>query len=141
MRDGSGVYGSLESLHRDNIKVVLSTDDGLVLAKNHPDKIVVFVAVGFETTTPPSAVAVADAAREGIDNFCILSGHKLVVPAMQALLGSKNDKIDAFLCPGHVSVILWLRDSKAFRFWRVWRRSANRLPMAGPRSIQFTVPR
>ncbi|MFZ9023889.1 MAG: hydrogenase formation protein HypD [Anaerohalosphaeraceae bacterium] len=101
-----GKGGSLESLHRDNIKVVLSTDDGLALAKKHPDKIVVFVAVGFETTTPPSAVAVADAAREGVENFCILSGHKLVVPAMQALLGSKNDKIDAFLCPGHVSVIL-----------------------------------
>ncbi|MHC4773296.1 MAG: hydrogenase formation protein HypD, partial [Planctomycetota bacterium] len=101
-----GKGGSLESLHRNNIKVVLSTDDGLALAKKHPDKIVVFVAVGFETTTPPSAVAVMDAAKENIDNFCILSGHKLVVPAMQALLGSKNDKIDAFLCPGHVSVIL-----------------------------------
>jgi hydrogenase expression/formation protein HypD len=101
-----GKDGSLESLHRNNIKVVLSIDDGLALAKKHPDKIVVFVAVGFETTTPPSAVAVADAAREDIGNFCILSGHKLVVPAMKALLGAKNDKIDAFLCPGHVSVIL-----------------------------------
>ena len=101
-----GKAGSLESLHRNNVKVVLSTDDGLALAKKHPDKTVVFVAVGFETTTPPSAVAVADAAKEGIENFCILSGHKLVVPAMMALLGAKNDKIDAFLCPGHVSVIL-----------------------------------
>lgn len=101
-----GKGGSLESLHRDNIKVVLSTDDGLALAKKHPDKTVVFVAVGFETTTPASAVAVMDAAREGIENFCILCGHKLVVPAMMTLLGAKNDKIDAFLCPGHVSVIL-----------------------------------
>ncbi|MBL7214666.1 MAG: hydrogenase formation protein HypD, partial [Phycisphaerae bacterium] len=101
-----GKAGSLESLHRSNVKVVLSTDDGLALAKKHPSKIVVFVAVGFETTTPPSAVAVADAAKDRIDNFCILSGHKLVVPAMMALLGDKNDKIDAFLCPGHVSVIL-----------------------------------
>ncbi|MHC5082760.1 MAG: hydrogenase formation protein HypD [Planctomycetota bacterium] len=101
-----GKGGSLESLHRDNIKIVLSTDDGLALAKKHPDKTVVFVAVGFETTTPPSAVVVADAIAQNIDNFCILSGHKLVIPAMQALLGSKNDKIDAFLCPGHVSVIL-----------------------------------
>ncbi|MCI0499058.1 MAG: hydrogenase formation protein HypD [Planctomycetales bacterium] len=101
-----GKAGSLESLHRSTIKVVLSTDDALTLAQKHPDKIVVFAAVGFETTTPPSAVAVADAAKEGVKNFCILSGHKLVVPAMQALLGAKNDKIDAFLCPGHVSVIL-----------------------------------
>lgn len=107
-----GKGGSLESLHRDNIKVVLSTDDALALAKKHPDKIVVFVAVGFETTTPPSAVVVADAITEGVENFCILSGHKLVVPAMKALLGSKNDKIGAFLCPGHVSVIL---GSEAYR--------------------------
>ncbi len=101
-----GKAGSLEHLQRGNVKVVLSTDDGVALARNHPDKTVVFAAVGFETTTPASAVAVADAAREGLENFCILSGHKLVVPAMQALLGAKNDKIDAFLCPGHVSVIL-----------------------------------
>ena len=65
----------------------------------------VFVAVGFETTTPATAVAVKQAAKEGIDNFCILSNHKIVVPAMQALLSDKNNKIDAFLCPGHVSVI------------------------------------
>lgn len=101
-----GKGGSLESLHRSNVKVVLSTDDGLALARKHPDKTVVFVAVGFETTTPASAVAVADAAKEGLGNFTILCSHKLVVPAMKALLGAKNDKIDAFLCPGHVSVIL-----------------------------------
>ena len=101
-----GKAGSLESLHRNNVKVVLSTDDALALAKKHPDKTVVFAAVGFETTTPASAVAVADAVKDGVENFCILSGHKLVVPAMMALLGAKNDKINAFLCPGHVSVIL-----------------------------------
>jgi hydrogenase expression/formation protein HypD len=101
-----GKAGSLEHMTRANVRVVLSADDALALAQKHPDKIVVFVAVGFETTTPASAVVVADAAQEGIKNFCILSGHKLVVPAMNALLGAKNDKIDAFLCPGHVSVIL-----------------------------------
>lgn len=101
-----GKSGSLENLQRGNVKVVLSTDDGVALAKKHPDKTVVFAAVGFETTTPASAVAVADAVKEALGNFCILSGHKLVVPAMKALLGAKNDKIDAFLCPGHVSVIL-----------------------------------
>lgn len=101
-----GRAGSLETIHRGNVKVVLSTDDALVLARNHPDKTVVFAAVGFETTTPASAVAVADAAKDGLENFCIFSGHKLVVPAMETLLGAKNDKIDAFMCPGHVSVIL-----------------------------------
>jgi hydrogenase expression/formation protein HypD len=66
----------------------------------------VFVAVGFETTAPATAVAVKEAAAEGVDNFCILSGHKLVVPAMRTLLSDKNHNIDAFLCPGHVSVII-----------------------------------
>ena len=66
----------------------------------------VFVAVGFETTAPATAVVVKQAANESIDNFCILSNHKLVVPAMQALLSDKNNRIDAFLCPGHVSVII-----------------------------------
>ena len=101
---GSG--NSLEQLHRANIRVVLSTDDALDLAQRHPDKIVVFVAVGFETTTPATAVALMNAEQKGIDNFTILCAHKLVVPAMQALLGGRNDKIDAFLCPGHVSVII-----------------------------------
>lgn len=101
-----GTETSLEKLHQSNIKVVLSTDDALDLAKKHSDKTVVFIAVGFETTTPATAVAVQLALREQIDNFCILSAHKLVVPAMQALLGGRNDKIDAFLCPGHVSVII-----------------------------------
>jgi hydrogenase expression/formation protein HypD len=101
-----GRTGSLERLGRPNIKVVLSTDDAVKLAGKHPDKTVVFAAVGFETTTPATAVAVRDAVQEGVENFCVLSGHKLVVPAMQALLGARNDRIDAFLCPGHVSVIL-----------------------------------
>ncbi|MHC5061761.1 MAG: hydrogenase formation protein HypD [Planctomycetota bacterium] len=101
-----GKAGSLETMHKSNVKIVLSTNDALALARANPDKTVVFIAVGFETTTPATAVAVGDAAREGVDNFCILSGHKLVVPAMEALVSEKNHKIDAFLCPGHVSVII-----------------------------------
>ncbi|UCC98042.1 MAG: hydrogenase formation protein HypD [Phycisphaerales bacterium] len=88
------------------VRVVLSSEDALQLAKDNPDKTVVFIAVGFETTAPATAVVVKEAAAESIDNFCILSGHKLVVPAMRALLSGKNNKIDAFLCPGHVSVII-----------------------------------
>ncbi|MHC4225951.1 MAG: hydrogenase formation protein HypD [Planctomycetota bacterium] len=89
-----------------NIKVVLSSEDALQLAKDNPGKTVVFVAVGFETTTPATAVVAKEAAAESVDNLCILSGHKLVVPAMRALLSGKNNNIDAFLCPGHVSVII-----------------------------------
>ena len=102
-----GRGGSLETRQtKANIKVVLSSEDALQLAKDNPRKIVVFVAVGFETTAPATAVVVKEAAEAAIDNFCVLSGHKLVVPAMRALLSGKNHNIDAFLCPGHVSVII-----------------------------------
>ncbi|MCX5645970.1 MAG: hydrogenase formation protein HypD [Phycisphaerae bacterium] len=102
-----GSDGSLETrASRGNVKVVLSSEDALQLARDNPGRTVVFIAVGFETTTPATAVAVQEAASEGIPNFCILSGHKLVIPAMRALLSGMNDRIDAFLCPGHVSVII-----------------------------------
>ncbi len=101
-----GEGGSMETKQPgNNIKVVLSSEDALQLARDNPEKTIVFVAVGFETTAPATAVAVKEAAAEGIENFCILSGHKLVVPAMRLLLSEKNHNIDAFLCPGHVSVI------------------------------------
>lgn len=102
-----GSNGSLETrAPKGNVRVVLSSEDALQLARERPDKTVVFIAVGFETTAPATAVVVKEAATEGIENFCILSGHKLVLPAMRALLGGMNDRIDAFLCPGHVSVII-----------------------------------
>ncbi len=102
-----GKGGSLETKQSSaNVKVVLSSEDALQLAKDNPEREIVFVAVGFETTAPATAVVVKEAAAEGIDNFCVLSGHKLVVPAMRALVSEKNHKIDGFLCPGHVSVII-----------------------------------
>jgi len=102
-----GKDGSLETKRtKGNVRVVLSSEDALQLAKDNPEKTVVFVAVGFETTAPATAVAVKEAAADDIGNFCVLSGHKLVVPAMRALLSGKNHHIDAFLCPGHVSVII-----------------------------------
>ena len=101
-----GKGGSLETkATNDNVKIVLSAQDALEIAKENPDKQVVFIAVGFETTTPASAVVVMQAAEQNIENFTIFSNHKLVIPAMRALLAEKNDKIDAFLCPGHVSAI------------------------------------
>jgi hydrogenase expression/formation protein HypD len=102
-----GKGGSLETKKSaGNVRIVLSSEDALQLAKDNPSKMVVFIAVGFETTTPATAVAVKQATNEGIENFCILSNHKLVVPAMQALLSDEKNRIDAFLCPGHVSVII-----------------------------------
>ena len=105
-----GRGGSLETKRiKADVKVVLSSEDALQLAKDNPQKTVVFIAVGFETTAPATAVVVKEAAEAGIDNFCVLSGHKLVVPAMRALLSGKNHNIDGFLCPGHVSVIIGYR--------------------------------
>jgi hydrogenase expression/formation protein HypD len=102
-----GKGGSLETnAFKNNVRIVLSSEDALQLARDNKAKTIVFVAVGFETTAPATAVAIKEAANENIDNFCILCGHKLVVPAMEALLNSKNDKIDGFLCPGHVSTII-----------------------------------
>jgi hydrogenase expression/formation protein HypD len=102
-----GQAGSLETCaSKADVRVVLSSEDALQLARDNKGKTVVFIAVGFETTAPASAVVVKEAAEEGIDNFCILSGHKLILPAMRALLGGMNDRVDAFLCPGHVSVII-----------------------------------
>ncbi|MCJ7674957.1 MAG: hydrogenase formation protein HypD [Sedimentisphaerales bacterium] len=102
-----GKGGSLETKRTTaNVRVVLSSEDALQLAKDNPQKNVVFVAVGFETTAPATAVAVKEAAEQGINNFFVLSGHKLVVPAMRALLSQINHNIDGFLCPGHVSAII-----------------------------------
>ena len=102
-----GQTGSLETKQpNDNVRIVLSSEDALQLARDNPKKDIVFIAVGFETTAPATAVVVKEAAAQGIDNFSILSGHKLVVPAMRALLSQKNHNIDAFLCPGHVSAII-----------------------------------
>ncbi len=101
-----GKGGSLETRQfSGNVKVVLSSEDSLRLAKENPDKEVVFVAVGFETTAPATAVVVKEAAAKSVNNFSILSNHKLVIPAMRALLSDNKNKIDAFLCPGHVSAI------------------------------------
>ncbi|MCX5637235.1 MAG: hydrogenase formation protein HypD [Planctomycetota bacterium] len=105
-----GRGGSLETRQtKADVRVVLSSEDALQLAKDNPEKTVIFVAVGFETTAPATAVVVKESAQAAINNFCVLSGHKLVVPAMRALLSGKNHNIDAFLCPGHVSVIIGYR--------------------------------
>jgi hydrogenase expression/formation protein HypD len=101
-----GESGSLEKHRGANVRVVFSAEDALVLAKENPNKTIILIAVGFETTAPATAVVVKEAAEQNIKNFCIYSGHKLVVPAMRALLSSKNNNIDAFLCPGHVSIII-----------------------------------
>lgn len=105
------VPGSTSSLEKEkasgnDIKIVYSPLESLEFAKNKPGKKVVFLGVGFETTAPLVASTILSAAEEKIKNFFVLSGHKLIPPAMAALLESKEVKIDGFICPGHVSAII-----------------------------------
>lgn len=103
-----GPSGSLESARAEgaDVRVVVSALEALDLARSHADREVVLAAVGFETTAPATAAVVRQAAREGLANFSALTAHKLVVPAMRALLADPDTRIDGHLGPGHVSVIL-----------------------------------
>ena len=85
-----------------DVRVVYSPLDALELAKRHPDKQVVFFAVGFETTAPANAMAVWRAKELGIQNFSVLVSHVTVPPAMVALLEAGDTRVQGFLAAGHV---------------------------------------
>ncbi len=103
-----GRLGSLEACRGKggDVRIIASARSALKLAQKHPDKRIVFVAVGFETTAPATAAVVLEAGRTGLDNFFVLTTHKLIVPAMLALLDDEDVRLDGFLCPGHVSVVI-----------------------------------
>ena len=103
-----GSTGSLEQMRSRGAKVVVvySARDALRYAIDSPARKAVLLAVGFETTTPATAMTVLEAEARGVENLFILPGHKLVIPAMDALLTGGEVPIDGFLCPGHVSVII-----------------------------------
>jgi hydrogenase expression/formation protein HypD len=88
------------------VQIIYSPMQALEIARKNPAREVVFLAVGFETTTPTVAIAVRHAAEQGLENFSILCSHKLIPPAMRLLLESGEVKLDGFLCPGHVSTII-----------------------------------
>jgi hydrogenase expression/formation protein HypD len=88
-----------------DVRVVYSPLDALDLARSDPKRDVVFLAVGFETTTPGVASVILKARKNGLRNFTIYAAHKLIVPAMEAVLDS-GAQLDSFITPGHVSVIL-----------------------------------
>lgn len=88
------------------VEVVYSADQAVELAKRTPQQQVVFLGVGFETTAPGTAMAITRARREGVKNFSVLAAHKVILPAMHALMSTGDVQVDGFLCPGHVSVIL-----------------------------------
>ncbi len=103
-----GGAGSLEQLRARGarVHVINSARTALELVRKHPDQQVVLLGVGFETTAPATAATVLEADRDNLTNFSVLMCHKLVVPAMQALLQAGDVPLDGFLAPGHVSVII-----------------------------------
>ncbi len=107
------VPGSYSSLSREkadgaDIRMVYSPLDALEMAKRNPDKQVVFIGVGFETTVPIIAAAIEHAAAEGVENFSVFSAHKTVPDALEALVNDPDVQIGGFILPGHVSTIIGL---------------------------------
>jgi hydrogenase expression/formation protein HypD len=92
-----------------DVRVVYSAREALAVARAEPDRNVVFLAVGFETTAPTVAATVAEAKAAGAENFFVLAAHKLIPPAMRALCESGDVALDGFLCPAHVSAIIGAR--------------------------------
>lgn len=89
-----------------DVRIVYSPLDAVRIAQKNPDKKVVFFAVGFETTAPANAMAVIQAEKLKLENFSILSSHVLVPPAMEALLSTGENKVQAFLAAGHVCTVM-----------------------------------
>ena len=104
-----GINGnSLEKLKSEgkDIRIVLSPFDSIKIAQNNPEKNVIFMATGFETTSPTVAATILKADELNLKNFFIFSTHKLIIPAIEKLLEDKDLQIDGFILPGHVSVII-----------------------------------
>ncbi len=89
-----------------DVRVCYSPSAAVEIAQSHPDRDVVFLAIGFETTIVPVVSIVDEALRAGVHNVSLLTAFKLVPPALHALLADKEIQIDAFLCPAHVSAII-----------------------------------
>lgn len=112
------VPGTRSTLAREaaagaRIKVVYSPLDCIELAKENPRKSVIFLAVGFETTAPTQAATILAARDQGVKNLFMLSAQKLVPPALKFLLNDPSTKVDGFLLPGHVAVVI---GADAFNF-------------------------
>lgn len=108
------VPGSRDDLFRvkgagGDVRVVYSPLDAVKLATKHPDREVVFLAIGFETTAPANAMAVKLARQRGIRNFSALVSHALVPPAIEAIMNSPGNRVQAFLAAGHVCSVMGYR--------------------------------
>ncbi|MFH0342058.1 MAG: hydrogenase formation protein HypD, partial [Chromatiales bacterium] len=109
--DAMRVPGSRKSLLQAradgaDVRMVYSPMDALKIAREHPDKEVVFFALGFETTMPSTALTVLQAEREGVKNFSLFCNHITIIPTIKAILDSPELTLDGFLGPGHVSMVI-----------------------------------
>ena len=92
-----------------DVRMVYSPLDALKIARNNPEKEVVFFALGFETTSPSTAMTVLQAAKDNVRNFSLFCNHIMIVPALKALLDSPDLQLDGFVGPGHVSTVIGTR--------------------------------
>jgi hydrogenase expression/formation protein HypD len=95
-----------ESARGCDVRVVYSARDAVDIARWTPERLVVFLGVGFETTIPTIAAALEEAEREGVENFLVLAGGKLIEPPLRALVADGEVEVQGFLLPGHVSVVI-----------------------------------
>ncbi|GAB4061356.1 hydrogenase formation protein HypD [Catellatospora paridis] len=102
---GDGSFLDAKAAGAD-IRMVYSPLDALKIARQHPDRQVVFMAIGFETTAPSTAVTVLRAKAEGLTNFSVFCNHVTILPAIKAILDSPDQRLDGFLGPGHVSTVI-----------------------------------
>jgi len=110
MRVPGGRGSFLEANARGtDIRMVYSPLDALRIARENPDRQVVFYAIGFETTAPSTALTVLRAEAEGIGNFSVMCSHVTIIPAIKAILDSPDLRLDAFIGPGHVSTVIGCR--------------------------------
>jgi len=109
--DAMRVPGSRKSLLKAkaegaDVRMVYSPLDALAIARKNPDRQVIFFALGFETTMPSTAMTVIEADREGMRNFSLFCNHITIIPTMTAILDSPELRLDGFLGPGHVSMVI-----------------------------------
>jgi hydrogenase expression/formation protein HypD len=111
--DALRVPGSKKSLlgakaQGADVRTVYSPVDALAIAKENPARPVIFFGLGFETTIPSTALTVLEAEAEGVENFFVFSNHITIIPTMQALLDAPDLRLDGFVGPGHVSMVIGL---------------------------------
>jgi hydrogenase expression/formation protein HypD len=106
-----GSHGSLLDVKAEgaDVRFVYSPLDAFKIAKQYPDKQIVFFAIGFETTAPSTAVTLLRAKAEGVKNFSVFCNHVTIIPAIKAILDSPDLRLDGFVGPGHVSMVIGMR--------------------------------